>query len=78
MARCIDAVVEEMDAVTELITGRLDYLTTRVQHRAEKEETPDWGDRSRGHVLVGQHFAFRAPTVVGLRQFRINISAISS
>jgi hypothetical protein len=26
MARCIDAMVEEMDAVIELITGRLDYF----------------------------------------------------
>jgi hypothetical protein len=26
MARCLDSMVEEMDAVTELLTGKLDYF----------------------------------------------------
>jgi hypothetical protein len=26
MARCLDSTVEEMDAVTELLTGKLDYF----------------------------------------------------
>jgi hypothetical protein len=29
MARCLDSMVEEMDAVTELLTGKLDYFHDR-------------------------------------------------